>query len=142
MLAFLALAAAQGATLWLSSRQSDKALKELMEASQVRQVATIVNLMNSSPIDLRERLLAIWIRPGLRLYLASEPSIQAPDTQDEVDFASDVQLSLDVDDAVVRMQRSRSMSASRVSALLRDDRTADQLRVMARLRVETIFVSV
>jgi signal transduction histidine kinase len=84
VLVLLALLLAQGISLWLMSNAHRKAIEGHSQRFVLRQLASVVELLESSPVELHPKILAVWRRPGMRFSFSHEPRIAEPATPAEL----------------------------------------------------------
>lgn len=84
VLVLLALLLAQGISLWLMSNAHRKAIEGHSQRFVLRQLASVVELLESSPVELHPKILAVWRRPGMRFSFGHEPHITGPSTPAEL----------------------------------------------------------
>lgn len=74
----LALFLAQGISLWLLSNAHRKAIEGHSQRLVLRQLASVVELLEETPVELHNKVLAVWRRPGTRFSFSTEPSVASP----------------------------------------------------------------
>ncbi len=79
VLVLITLLLAQSISLWILSNAHNKAIEGHSQRFMVRQLASIVHVLESTPSHLHREILRSWQRPGLRFQQLSESGIKTSD---------------------------------------------------------------
>ncbi len=79
VLVLITLLLAQGISLWILSNAHNKAIEGHSQRFMVRQLASIVHVLESTPSHLHSEILRSWQRPGLRFQQLSAPTLKTSD---------------------------------------------------------------
>ncbi len=79
VLLLLALLLAQGISLWILSNAHRKAVEGYSQRFWLRQLSSMVVLLESTPRDLHPAVLNAWKRPGIRIQRLAESTIDLAD---------------------------------------------------------------
>lgn len=81
VLILVALLLAQGISLWVLSGAHQQAITGHSQKFMMRQLTSIVRLLDTTPADLHARILANWSRPGVRVSMVTHTKVTLPHTQ-------------------------------------------------------------